>query len=91
MNRVGYSIRLFILIVIVFNLPISLHSDKKQTKDNEPSLLTPTYLAEQLSSQRFNEDGLLSHEINASRWNTMLNLDLWCLPNLAILFFGRQQ
>jgi lipopolysaccharide export system protein LptC len=68
MNRVGYSILvLFILIVIVFNLPISINSDKKQTKDNEPSLLTPTYLAEQLSSQRFNEDGLLSHAINASR------------------------
>ncbi|UTP72827.1 LPS export ABC transporter periplasmic protein LptC [Alteromonas sp. LMIT006] len=68
MNRVGFSIFvLFILVIIVYNLPISVNSNKQQTNENQPSLLTPTYLAEELFSQRFNEAGLISHEINAKR------------------------
>lgn len=68
MNRVGYSIlALFILILVVYNLPISSDAQKTSSTNTENTLLTPTYMAQNLSSQRFNAEGELSHKIKAVR------------------------
>jgi lipopolysaccharide export system protein LptC len=66
MNRVGFSILiLFVLIVVVFNLPLRNTTSDTVLPSSQPALLNPTYRALNLSSQRFTEDGQLSHTIDA--------------------------
>lgn len=66
MNRVGYSILfLFTCIAGLYFYPFA--EDTQQTPKIDPSQIfeTPTYRAENLTSQRYAADGTLSHKVFA--------------------------
>jgi lipopolysaccharide export system protein LptC len=66
MNRVGYSILLlFTCIAGLYFYPFDDDSLQSQVVDRSQIFETPTYRAENLTSQRYAADGTLSHKVFA--------------------------
>ncbi|CAI8250359.1 MAG: Lipopolysaccharide export system protein LptC [Glaciecola sp. HTCC2999] len=66
MGRVGYSIGLlFACVLAVYFYPIEQKNNLTTSVDPSQIFETPTYRAENLTSQRYAEDGTLSHKVFA--------------------------
>ncbi|MGQ8365278.1 LPS export ABC transporter periplasmic protein LptC [Glaciecola sp. 1036] len=67
MNRIGWSIALIFSAVIGLYLVILFDEEEAKTKANEDLIVVPTYQVVNLNSKIFDDNGILSHQVAATK------------------------
>jgi lipopolysaccharide export system protein LptC len=67
LNRLGISIALIFAAVLALYIPIWLEDDSPDPQSNMEDALVPNYEVSNLSSKLFNEEGFLTHQVDAQK------------------------